>query len=301
MINKQSKRKILLITFIVAVLVLPVIPVGAKKCPLPSSITVEKISSKITRFKEKIPLELPDSPLSNPPLPEDAFYTVSVYAVKVRGGIVLIDCGDEELATDLYEAVSIIFSQPITAVYVTHYHADHAGAGSYFQTLGIPVYAPEAEAGAILLGAAVQPGIPDAFTYEGYTPNGYYEAVELERGFKIVLAPGHTPGAVHVEYTKGSKSYLFTADTLLPMGSFNPFDPDFTYELSFQTAYQNYELELLGYGTAWTDQLNTLNGMLDDISSYELVLTGHTPILTAEEASNYITYTMGVFPPIPIP
>lgn len=286
----HRSKKTLLITFIIAVLALPVMPVGATKNQLPSNITVERISSKITRFEETIPLNIPD-----PRIPEGATYQVSVYGVKVRGGIVLIDCGDDTLAEDLYQAVSMIYSQPIKAVYVTHYHADHAGAGSYFQSMGIPVYAPEEEFEEIQIGAKVQPGmIPDEFTYEGYLPDGDYGEVELERGFEIISAPGHTLGAVHIEYSKGNKNYLFTSDTILPIGTFDPVDPDYTYELTFQTAYQNYQLETMELDPLWSLQLDTLNGMLGEVDDYDLVLNGHTPVLNAEEASVYVLSTIGI-------
>ncbi len=285
---KQSNRKILLITFIVAILVLPLVPVGAKKTPIPSSITVERISSKITRFEEKIPLDIPGL------TPPDAYYRASVYAVKVEGGIVLIDSGDEALAEDLYEAVTGTLSQPIVAIYLTHYHADHAGGGSYFQSMDIPVYSPMAEAWAIQLGANVQSGIPDAFTYPEYTPDEFYENIELERGFEIKPASGHTFGAVHIKFTKGNKNYLFTADTILPMASEDQSPLDFTSNLSIQTAHQNYGYKDAGPIDLWTTQLNTLYGMMSDIGSYEMVLTGHTPILDSENSIWYLGYTISI-------
>jgi len=294
MLLKQSKRRLLLITFIISVLVLPVVPVGAKKSGF-SNITVERINSKITRFEETIPLNIPD-----PRIPDGASYKVSVYGVKVRGGVVLIDCGDDTLAEELYRTISCIYRRKrIKAVYLTHYHADHAGAGLYFQQKGIPVYAPEAEAMFIQMGANLQTGIPDEFTYEGYTPDGYYEYIDLEKGFETIPAPGHTFGAVHIEYNKGRGSYLFTADTILSMETFDPVDPEYTYELTLQTAIQNYDLEVNGVGPFWTMQLQTLNEMLETVDDYDLVLTGHTPVLDDDEASTYISSTietLGYFP-----
>jgi|GEM_PF-1891095 glyoxylase-like metal-dependent hydrolase (beta-lactamase superfamily II) len=308
MFQNKSKRRILLITFIVAILVLPVVPVGAKKQAISSSIRIEKITSKITRFEETIPLNIPGQML-----PPGAYYTASVYAVKVKGGIVLIDCGDETLADDLYKAVSKTYERPIKAVYLTHYHADHAGGGKYFQDIGIPVYGPAGDAGPIYLGADFTiinpnlPPIPEEFTYEGYVIDGTLEYTELEREFEIIQAPGHTPGAVHIKYTKGNKDYLFTADTILPMMADGQSQLDMTAVLTIGTAYENYLNENPGTFEPWSDQLTTLNGMLADISDYELVLTGHTPELNSIDVSTYIGYTIQILgsfefgPPFPMP
>jgi len=94
-----------------------------------------------------------------------------VYGVKIGNGVVLIDAGDDSLAEELYQAVTQTLNKPIIAIYLTHYHADHAGAGAFFQELGIPVYAPMEDAMFIMIGANLQPGSPDEFTYAGYTPS----------------------------------------------------------------------------------------------------------------------------------
>ncbi len=293
MIHK-NKSRLLLLTIIITSLVLPILPVEAKKCPIPSTISVEKINGRITKFEETIPLDVPEMGI-----PSGAYYRVSVYAVKVRRGVVLIDCGDDALASDLYQAVSATFRRPIRAVYLTHYHADHAGGGEYFQSMGIPVYAPQAEGGFIQLGAQLG-GLPDAFTYSGYTPDGYYEDIDLYRGFEVIPAPGHTSGAVHIEYNKGRRSFLFTADTILPMMEDDDPSPlDFTFELNFQTAVQNYEAEVAGYGTFWTDQQATLTSMMTDIECYRLVLTGHAGVLDSDDSLGYLMYTLGTLAVIP--
>lgn len=294
MIHKQSKSRVLLLTIIITSLILPILPVEAKKCPIPSTITVEKINGRITKFEETIPLDIPGMGL-----PEDAYYRVSVYAVKVRRGVVLIDCGDEALASDLYQAVSATFRRPIKAVYLTHYHADHAGGGEYFQSMGIPVYAPQAEGFFIQLGAQLG-GVPDAFTYTGYTPDGYYENIDLYSEFDVIPAPGHTSGNVHIEYCKGRRSYLFTADTILPMMEDDDPSPlDFTFELNFQTAVQNYEAEVAEFGTFWTDQQATLTTMIPEIESYRLVLTGHAGVLGSDNSLGFVIYTLGTLAAIP--
>jgi glyoxylase-like metal-dependent hydrolase (beta-lactamase superfamily II) len=286
MFLKNKKNRILLITFIIVSMVLPVIPVEAKKT-LPESITVERINSRITHFEETIPLNIPGL------TPPGAYYRVSVFAVKLQGGIILVDCGDEALAADLYKTVTSTFGRPIKGVYLTHYHADHAGGGAYFQSKDIPVYSPMMEAWFIVQGANVSAGIPDAFTYSGYVPNGYYENTELYKEFGIIPAPGHTMGAVHIEFKKGGKSYLFAADTILPMETDMQSPLDFTYLLTTQTAYQNYMSELAGYGPFCSGQLDTLNNLQASLESYDMVLAGHTPELEYGNAALYVGYTIG--------
>ena len=73
---------------------------------------------------------------------------------------------------------------------------------------------------------------------------------------------------------------------------------DLTYDLTVGIAYQNYGLTMMGYGTFWYDQLDTLYGMLGSVGGYDLVLSGHTPVLDSTKVINYIGYTIGtrVFP-----
>lgn len=287
-------KKTLAITFILLILILPGVPVGAKNQKIQSTIIVEKVTKEIIRFIETIPITIDD-----PIFPEDATYIVSVYAVKTRGGVVLIDSGDDEYAEDLYEAVSSTVKGKIKAVYLTHYHSDHAGGGAYFQSKGIPVYAPQEEAFEISIGANL-PQTHSDFTYEGYEVNGTYGNVKLNPGFRIIPAPGHTEGAVHIEVTKRKNSYLFTADTIMPMGIPNFGDPEFTFEINLLTAYQNYLAEMGSYGTFWTDQKNTLLNIQSEIAEYTLVLTGHTPVLSGFEATEYVISTLYWLEKVPV-
>ncbi len=56
-------------------------------------------------------------------------------------------------------------------------------------------------------------GIPDEFTYTGYSPDKYYETDELEPGFSWMPEIGHTGGAISIQYSKDDHNYLFSADT----------------------------------------------------------------------------------------
>lgn len=103
---------------------------------------------------------------------------------------------------------------------------------------------------------------------------------------------GHTAGTISIQYDKDDHSYLFSADTILPMFTDNTNQLDLTYDLTVGTAYQNYGLTRMGYGTFWYDQLDTLYSMLGSVRNYDLVLTGHTPVLDSTQATNYIGYTI---------
>lgn len=280
---QKRYSKIMLSIIIIVSMIIPALSVSAKKYDETGSIPAYPVTKKVIRFEETIPLS--EGVTGFP----GAFYKVNIYGVDVGNGVILIDCGDDDLAPELYKSVTKAFNKPILAVYLTHYHSDHAGGGLYFQSRGIPVYAPESEAGPIWLGANVMENIPSDFTYTGYMVDYTYETSELYPRFEIIPEPGHTYGAVAIEYRHGNRMYLFTMDTILPMQD-NPEDLDLTYEITFNSAYQTY----LSAPYLTDMQIGTLYGMLDTIGGYDYVLTGHifTP-MDAATAYGYIQYTIG--------
>ena len=134
--------------------------------------------------------------------------------------------------------------------------------------------------------------IPDQFTYAGYAPNYSYEYGVLEDGFTVVPEPGHTMGEVSIAYTSGDASYLFSSDTILPMMTDDVDDLDMTFEITFNTAYQNY-LNSNPYYDLYGTQLATLGGMLYTVATYDYVLTGHINPMEGYTALNYVYYTIG--------
>ena len=239
------------------------------------------VSKKVARIQERIPL-------SDSWGVSGAYYRVNVYAVKTRGGVVLVDCGDDDLAGELLQLVEMEFRKPVLAVYLTHYHSDHAGGGAYLQSQGIPIYSPAIEAPLIAQGG--QRGeTPPEFTYPPYTPDGVYGEIELFKWFKVVEEPGHTLGNVALEYRHGRTRYLFSSDTLLHGEEYE--DPlDMTWEVTYGTAYQNY----LQSPQLYHLQLATLTQMVETLPAYDYVLTGHGSIISGEEAAARALYTIGI-------
>lgn len=335
--NKQ--RKIVITLTLILILSLSMLPltVQAKrgkskkvkpwKLPKKGKIETYPLGNGLTMFKEYIPLspELMANNLDLPveELPDGLFYTVNVFALEVPipvsdvydedddaddeddectdTMVILIDVGDQRLAKKLFKAVKKAYKQKPDAVYVTHYHSDHAGGGTYFQKKDVPVYAPMTEGMFIELGAAVSPEVPPEFTYKGYTPDHYYELSTLAPGFDIIEASGHTMGAVHVEYRSDYTAFLFTSDTILPRESDKVNELDMTYLLTVGTAYQNYLNSNLPpvFFDFYHEQLETLDETSSTVWGYELILNGHTPALEPMYAAGYITatiMTMGHFP-----
>jgi glyoxylase-like metal-dependent hydrolase (beta-lactamase superfamily II) len=280
--SKKLHIKLILSMIIITMLIVPTLSVSAKKYREDGSIPAYPVTDKVIRFEETIPLS------------EDAVgypgfsYRVNVYGVDVGKGVILIDSGDDDLASELYKSVTKAFNKPIIAVYLTHYHADHAGGGAYLQSMGIPVYAPVDEMYFIMQGANLQPGTPIDFTYTGYVPDYTYEESDLYNRFEAIPEPGHTMGAVSIEYRHGNTMYLFTADTILPMTTDDVNEGDMTSDLTIGTAYNNY----LYANNLYTTQLSTLNGMLYTVSDYDYVLTGHINPMSSEMANGYIQYTI---------
>lgn len=296
MMQKRLHLKLLISMIIITMLILPTLSASAKYFKKNDSINKYQITKDVIRFEEIITLNLPPE---YGPIPEGAYYRANVYGVDVGDGVVLIDCGDDTLAKELFKSVRKAFKKPIVGVYLTHYHADHAGGGSYFQSKGVPVSAPMAEMYFIATGANVgSDPMPDQFTYSGYEPDYSYEFGEIEAGFSVTPEPGHTMGAVSISYISGDASYLFTADTILPMESDDVDYLDMTFDLAFGTAYQNYLNSVPGYDLYGT-QLVTLSGMLYSVSGYDYVLTGHIDPMDIDGALSYIGYTIYVLEMFP--
>jgi len=294
--QKRMYTKLMLTIIIVSLLSTPVLSASAKKYDKPGAIPAYHITKKVIRFEEQLTLSFTE--WGGMSLPEGAYYTVNVYGVDVGNGVILIDSGDDDLASELYKSVTAAFNKPILAVYLTHYHSDHAGGGQYFKSIGIPVYAPASEMGLILAGAnPLSEPLPPDFTYEGYMPDYSYEESELYPRFEILPDAGHTMGQVAIQYRHGHTRYLFSADTILPMPD-DPYNLDITDMVTMITAVQNYQNSVPEYDLYGT-QLATLNGLLEIVGGYDYVLTGHNDPMDSATALGYIQYTIGVLESFP--
>ena len=286
--QKRTYTKLMLTIIITSLLITPILSATAKKYDDSGEVPFYKVTKKVIRFEETIPLS--EKVTGYPGLS----YRVNVYGVDVGKGVILIDSGDDEQAEELYKSVTYAFNKPILAVYLTHYHSDHAGGGKHFQDMGIPVYAPESEFDLIVIGANL-PGSPEEFTYPGYTPDYALETSELYRRFYVIPEPGHTIGQVSIEYRHGHRMYLFSADTILPMLTDNLGPTDITFDVTYNSAYQTWAVA----PTLTSIQIATLNGMLQTVPGYDYVLTGHAGVLDSSTAMGYIQFTIGILESFP--
>jgi glyoxylase-like metal-dependent hydrolase (beta-lactamase superfamily II) len=296
--QRKTYTKLMLTIIVASILITPILSASAKKYDEPGSIPTYPVTKKVIRFEEQITLSFTE--WDGMTLPEGVYYTVNVYGVDVGNGVILIDSGDDDLAPELYKSVTHAFNKPILAVYLTHYHSDHAGGGLYFQSMGIPVYAPAYEMDFIDAGAnPLGDPLPPDFTYTGYMPDYAYEEIELYPRFEIIPDAGHTMGQVAIQYRHGHTMYLFSADTILPMPD-DPYNLDITDMVTLMTADQNYQNSVPDYDLYGT-QLATLYDMLETIGGYDYVLTGHVDPMDSTTALEYIQYTIQVLESFPLP
>ena len=291
-IDTEAKKTLLIAIICLNLMQLPAVSV--KQLKNNDSINEFQISADVIRFEEVIPLSIDPAFFEQygaDPFDDDSYYKVNAYGIDVGEGVILIDCGDEALAKNLYKSVKKAFKKPIMAVYLTHGHADHAGGGSYFQNNGVPVYAPQYDMPIIASGALV-PGmaIPDEFTYEPYSPEFLYEYSDIAPGFTYVPTPGHTMGSVSIMYHSEHGSYLFTGDTIMEMPGTDPLDQSFT--LSIFTAYNNWLMDqdpaYPEFMYWWQFSLGTLGSTVSDVGT---VCPGHDSSYESAYASSYICFT----------
>jgi glyoxylase-like metal-dependent hydrolase (beta-lactamase superfamily II) len=295
LIDTRTKKTILIALICLNLMQLPA--VNGAQFKKNDSIDEYQISVDIIRFEEVIPLNIDPAFFEQngvDPFDEGSYYKANVYGIDIGEGVILIDCGEELLAQNLSKSVRKAFKKPVLAIYLTHGHADHAGAGSYFQSKGVPVYAPLYDVPILSSGASV-PGmnIPDEFTYEPYQPEFIYEYSDLAQGFSYVPTPGHTMGSVSLMYQSEHGVYLFTGDTVMEMPGTDPFDQSFT--LSMFTAHNNWLMDqdpaYPEFMYWWQFSLGTLGST---VSYVDTVCPGHDAPYESAYALGYIKFTRAI-------
>ncbi|MCW4049339.1 MAG: MBL fold metallo-hydrolase [Candidatus Bathyarchaeota archaeon] len=285
--TKQTIRKTLIITLILVLLASSLTPVSYAKekgnnNSKKGSIVAKKISKSVVQFEEHIPLP---NPLPNYP---DVFYSVNVYAVNTKKGIVLIDSGHEDLVESLYDEIQTEFNgKPIIAVLLTHAHTDHAGGGNFFQEMEIPVFISQADMYFVSIGMNL-PGVNPLFTYTGYDVLNTYEngPVKIPPGFKAVNTPGHTQSSVIIKYSRNN--VWFTGDLTLPYADEDVHPLDVTYEVTLGAISA-----LAGTPSMLEDQKTSLEGLLKTVSRKITIYPGHHgPYVGKNEAKDIINYTI---------
>ena len=150
---KNQRKIILTFTLIVFILASTTPTTVQAKRKVTRTIETIPLGNGITMFKEYIPIssDLTTQILQEEGKHKDYYYTVNVFSIEIPVSptentkkhakhrknddtiVILIDAGDQKLSRKLLKAVRKTTGQKPDAVYLTHYHSDHAGGGRYFQ------------------------------------------------------------------------------------------------------------------------------------------------------------------------
>lgn len=145
----------------------------------------------------------------------------NVYALEGENSIALIDCGQAAAAQTIEDSLRYwgLEKKPITCLFITHGHHDHAGSASYFQAKGAKVYCSAGDAPEMARGGMLGVDTPWGEQWE-FPPcetdvtikDG--DVIQFDNlSVKVIAAPGHSAGSVFFELQDGEKNILFTGDT----------------------------------------------------------------------------------------
>jgi glyoxylase-like metal-dependent hydrolase (beta-lactamase superfamily II) len=199
----------------------------------------------------------------------------AVYAVDTSAGLVLIDSGmDPDAALVLRQLARLHLDvKRLTAVLLTHAHADHSGGAAYLRKrTGAKVYAGRADS-PILRNAGPREALVSTFHMPLYVPHATEVDVELdgnetltfgESRFTVLGSPGHSPGSICYLLEHRGQRILFTGDVIQSLSASKNTSPLGTYTAHLPPVYR---------GSAG-DYLTSLR-RLRALSVPDLVLPGH--------------------------
>jgi len=237
-------------------------------------IIVHEESHGVYRFEEYVPF-----------FQGDLYYRVNVYAVRVRNNFILVDTGVWYLFDSLYSKIMATLGKAPIAVLVTHGHADHAGAGSMFKALGIPVYIPQGDSYMIQIGMQF-PGVNPLFTYPGYQSSNTLVSGNTVFGLLVLATPGHTPGSV--SFFDPPSKMLFCADTTISKDNDVLENNDLTYFIQLQTLLSQTVSDL-------TTQLQSLELLKLQEKGSVAIFPGHGQLYYGRWPIRYfILYSEGI-------
>ncbi len=153
----------------------------------------------------------------------------NVYAIRGVKGVALIDCG-ESIAAEVIEESLLRWGMgdmPVTHIFLTHGHADHAGSAAYFQKKGARIIVQEGDAHILREGGFPAESTPygEGWTYPPCEPDLVFQEAQTFafEGFRLKACPlpGHTDGSTFYEMedirerteTGPGRTILFTGDT----------------------------------------------------------------------------------------
>lgn len=153
----------------------------------------------------------------------------NVYAIRGERGVALVDSG-ESVAAPVIEASLARWGMgdlPVTHLFLTHGHMDHAGCAAYFQAKGAKIIVQEGDAHMLREGGFPANLTPygEGYIYPPCEPDHVItreEVLEFE-DFRLLAVPlpGHTNGSTFYEMEdirersdgKPGRTILFTGDT----------------------------------------------------------------------------------------
>ncbi|HET7270410.1 MAG TPA: MBL fold metallo-hydrolase [Rubrobacter sp.] len=166
-------------------------------------------------------------------------FEVNSYVVHAREGDIIVDAGAEP------EKILDATSAPVTAILVTHGHADHVNALEFVRReTGAPVY--------------MHPTDADGAGVRDYEPLEDGQALDVAGlGIRVLHTPGHSPGSV--TFVVGHDQIV--GDLILP-GSVGRTDIS-------GASWEEIELSIRKVMPLWEEETR--------------LYTGHGPVLTAVE------------------
>ncbi|MCX7934588.1 MAG: MBL fold metallo-hydrolase [Planctomycetota bacterium] len=145
-----------------------------------------------------------------------------VYALRGKGGVVLIDCGTpwghERIVRNLQHWGIAV--QEVRAVFCTHAHVDHVSGGYLFKARGAEMLGHKA----IFTPVEMQWESQGALAADGAAyrfDTALSDGETLERcGLRIEVlhTPGHTAGCLSFRIARGEEVCLFTGDLIMSNG-----------------------------------------------------------------------------------
>lgn len=195
---------------------------------------------------------------------------LNVYVLETPDGLCLVDCGPFDLYADLRALLAKSFpGKRIQRIYITHGHADHAGAGGRCANDGIEIWAADGDRQMLRNGGP--DGVPALFRYPGFEPThslAQGDRIRLAGGreLEVVSLPGHTEGSVG--FHDAEAQVLLCGDAL--------YGPSWRHWATFLAEVFTTRRLPANELPLQADSLNTLKRRLEE-SPGALLLPGHGP------------------------
>ena len=144
----------------------------------------------------------------------------NAYAIRGKHAVALIDCGQAVAAEHIQSVLAYwgMDSLPITHLFLTHTHHDHAGSAKYFQDKGAKVFCSELDAPTLVKGGFLADETPygEEWEYPACMPDALLhdkDVLQFE-DFKLhfYAAPGHSDGSFLIQLQDGDLDILFSGD-----------------------------------------------------------------------------------------